>query len=157
MFGRTLFDELNEIRRSFDQLFENSLAGSSRRPTGTAEWSFAPAVETGWTDEFLNLRVVLPGVTQENLKMTVQGNQLAIQGERKAPADFGKEGMVYNQIVYGKFERTLELPTGLDLDKLQAHLHDGLLDIRIPIAAAVKPRQVPITAGAAESHQKIAA
>ena len=159
MFGRTLFDELGDFRRSFDQVFEN-FYNTTRHIAGerSPEWSFSPAVETGWTDDFLNLRVVMPGVTADDLKLTVQGNQLTIQGERRAPADFGKEGFVYNQMVYGKFERTLTLPSGLDVDKLEAHLHDGLLGIRIPVAAAARPKQIQIASGPAEkSTKKIAA
>ncbi len=147
MFGRTIFDEMNEFRRNFDQLFETYTNPARRVSTDRTEWTFSPAVETGWTDDFLNLRVVLPGVAEKDLKLTVQGNELHIQGERKAPKDFGKEGLVYNQITYGKFERVLELPAGLDVDKLQASLHDGVLDIRIPVAAAQKPKQIPISVG----------
>ena len=158
MFGRTIFDEMNDLRRGFDHALE-SFYSSARRPAAgeRTEWAFAPAVETGWTEDFLNLRVILPAVTDKDLKITVQGNQLTLQGERRAPKDFGGEGLVYNQIPYGKFERTLELPSGLDLEKLDAHLHDGVLDIRIPVAAAVKPRQVPISVGGVEAERKIAA
>jgi HSP20 family protein len=148
MFTRSL-DEINEMRRSFDQLFESFFNATPRRASGqtaSSDWVFAPAVESGWTDDYLNLRVVIPGVTEKDMKVTVQGNQLYISGERKAPENFGKEGYVWNQIPYGKFERVLDLPAGLDLDKLQAHLHDGLLDIRIPVASAMKPKQIQITA-----------
>ncbi len=90
---------------------------------------------------------MLPGVTDKDVKVTVQGNQLYIQGERPAPQNFGKEGYVWSQLPYGKFERVLDLPAGLDIEKLQAHLHDGVLDIRIPLAATMKPKQISITAG----------
>jgi HSP20 family protein len=145
MFAKSVWDELGDFRRSFDQMFDNFYT-SARRSSGQ-EGVFLPAVETGWTDDFVNLRVVLPGVHQEDLKLSIEGGHLVIQGERKAPKDFGKEGAVYNQLAYGKFERRMELPNGLDLDNLQANLHDGLLDIGIPVAAAVKPKQINITAG----------
>jgi HSP20 family protein len=54
---------------------------------------------------------------------------------------------VLTYLPYGKFERTLDLPSGLDMEKVQAHLHDGLLDIRIPVVQAVKPKQIPISTG----------
>lgn len=153
MFGRTIVDELNDFRRSFDQIFDNFYS-TSRRIGGSerSEWNFAPAVETGWTDDYLNLRVVLPGVTEKDLSISQQGNQLVIRGERKAPENFSKEGNAYHQLNYGKFERVLDLPSGLDVDKLQASLHDGMLDIRVPVAQAVKPRQIKITSGS--EHQK---
>ena len=143
MFAKSVWDEFADFRRSFDQMFDNFYT-SARRSSGQ-EGVFLPAVETGWTDDFLNLRVVLPGVHQEDLKLSIEGGHLVIQGERKPLKDFGKEGAVYNQLAYGKFERRMELPNGLDLDKLQANLNEGLLDIRIPVAAAVKPKQIKIS------------
>ena len=142
MFVRTFFDD-------FDHLFE-AVARSTPRGEGVSasEWtSFQPHVESGWTDEALNLRFVVPGVSEKDLKVTVQGNQLYVQGNRTAPENFAKNGYVWNQISYGKFERVLDLPAGLDLDKLQAHQHDGLLDIRIPMAAAMKPKPISISTG----------
>lgn len=149
MLSRSL-DEMSDVRRSFDQLFENFFNAAPRRASGQAaspDWVFAPAIESGWTNEHLNVRVVVPGVTEKDVKVTVQGNQLYIAGERKAPENFGKEGYVWSQIPYGKFERVLDLPTGLDIDKLKAHLHDGFLDLQIPIATAMKPKQIEISLG----------
>jgi HSP20 family protein len=143
MFARSFWDEFADFRRSFDQLFDQFYSTSRRNSTGErSDWTFAPAVETGWSDDHLNLRVVLPGVSEKDLNVRVQGNQLVISGERPAPENFGKE--VYQLISYGKFERTLDLPNGLDLEKMQAYLHDGVLDIRVPLAQAMKPRQIQI-------------
>jgi HSP20 family protein len=154
MFARTFWDDFSDVRRTVDQVFDSFY--SRRAPNNESQRNFMPVVETGWTDDHLNLRVVVPGVTQDDLNLTVQGSQLVIQGERRVPENFGKEGTVYNQLTYGKFERTLDLPSGLDVDKLQAHLHEGLLDIRIPIAQAVKPKQIKIAAGA-ETQKTITA
>jgi len=145
MFLGTYFNDVNQLRRSFDEFFARPFQATALPAAQDTDWTFTPAVESGWTDDQLNLRFVVPGVTEKDLKVTVQGNQLYIQGERKAPENFGKDGYVWNAITYGKFERVLDLPTGLDLDKLQAHLHDGLLDVRIPLAGAMKPKTIPIT------------
>jgi len=133
---------LESFRRSIDQFFD-SFYGAARRGS-TDEWVFSPALESGWTDDHLNLRVILPGVSEKDLKVSVQGNTLVVEGERKPPKDFGKEGYVYTQIPYGRFERVIDLPNGLDLEKLTAVLHDGVLDIQIPLTTAMKPRQIPI-------------
>jgi len=152
MLYRTFFDDANELRRSFDQFFQSFWNTAPARTAQSTEWSFTPPVETGWTDEHLNLRVVVPGVSEKNLNVTVQGNQLYVQGERQAPENFGKDGYVWSAIPYGKFERVLDLPTGLDLDRLQAHLHDGFLDIRIPVASTMKPKQISISSGKASKE-----
>lgn len=152
MVPRTLWDELNDFRRSFDQVFEN-FASTTRRQSsgGERDYNFSPAVETGWSDDYLNLRVIVPGVSQNDIRVSVQANQLVIEGERKFPEEFGKQGNVYNHMNYGKFQRVLDLPGGLELDKLQANLHDGVLDIRVPVAHAMKPRQVQVTGGSGET------
>jgi HSP20 family protein len=144
MFNRMLFDD---FRRSFDRLLEGF--GSSRAICSEVPfaWTFAPAVETGWTEDHFNLRLIVPGVTENDLKVTVQGNQLYVQGERKEPKELSKSDDSFRELTYGKFESMINLPGGLELEKLEAHLHDGVLDIRIPVAAAMKPREIPISAG----------
>lgn len=148
MFTTRIFDEMDQFRRSFDRLFEN-LAETAPHATATSgnEWTFTPAVETGWTDDHLNLRFVLPAVKEKDLEVTVQGNQLYIRGERRPPEGFGKESQVYFRLPYGRFERTVDLPAGLNSEKLEAYLHDGVLDVRIPVAAEMKPKKIQITPG----------
>ena len=151
MFANSMWNEMNEFRRSFDHLFNNLATLSGPRRNG--EFTFSPNVETGWTDESLNLRFVIPGVPEKDLKITVQGNQLQIQGERMTPEDFANNGNAYLQLAYGKFERVVDLPNGLDVEKMKAHLHDGILDIRIPLAEAMKPRQIQIQIQSGDQRQ----
>ncbi|HUQ92485.1 MAG TPA: Hsp20/alpha crystallin family protein [Bryobacteraceae bacterium] len=151
MLARSMWDEMNDFRRSFDQLFGNLTTFS--RPQRDGVFTFLPHVETGWTDESLNLRFVVQGVSEKELRITVQGNQLQLQGERKAPEGFAKGGNANLQLAYGKFERVLDLPNGLDVEKMSAHLHDGVLDIRIPLAEAMKPRQIQVQIQSGQQRQ----
>lgn len=141
---------LDQFRRSVDQMFENfyGVPGENARAIATStgtQWVFSPAVETAWSDTALNLRVILPGVPQHDLKCNLQGNQLVIEGERKAPEGFTKNG--YTQLSYGKFRAEVTLPPGLDYEKLNVHLHDGILDIHVPVAEKMRPRQIQIQSG----------
>jgi HSP20 family protein len=157
MFPRNFFDDIPDFRRAFERVFENMYNPNVGGRQGTSgETTFAPPVEIWWTDDYLNLRVVVPGVKDSDIKVSAQGNQLVIQGERKLPEEL-KEGNVYRQLPYGRFERVLDLPNGLDLDKLQAQLHEGVLDIRIPVAQAMKPKQIQIQTGEGETRKPIAA
>jgi HSP20 family protein len=148
---------LDQFRRSVDQLFDNfygfpTEAGRAQIGPGS-QWMFTPAVETAWGESHLNLRVIVPGVTQDSLKVTVQNNQLVIDGERKAPDGFDKNGVT--QLAYGKFHAAVTLAAGLDVDKLNCRLHDGVLDIQIPVSEKMKPRQVQIQTG--EQRKSISA
>ncbi len=156
MFAR-MFEEMEQLRRSMDRLFERHFNGSPRWSASetTSEWTFPVPVETGWTEDHLNLRAVLPGVSKDEFNLTVQGNQLLIRGERKRPAEFGREDTSWYAIPYGKFERVIDLPAGLDIEKLEASLHDGVLDIHIPVTEAVKPKRIEIQVG--EERKKLAA
>lgn len=150
-----MFEEMEQIRRSMDRFFEESFGSRWGAFPSPAETAFTPAVETGWTDEYLNLRFIVPGVTEKDFTVSIQGNQLQLRGERKPPENFGRADAVWHAIPYGKFERVVDLPNGLNLDQIEARLHDGVLDIRIPLAAEVRPRRIPIQAG--EEHKQLAA
>jgi HSP20 family protein len=156
MLSRDIQQTLEHFRRTMDQALSDFFAPSSFRGVGAdgTEWTFTPAVETGWSDDNLNLRVVLPGVTEDDLKVTVQGNQLVVEGERKEPENFARNGGSL-RLPYGKFYRAIDLPNGLDQERIQCRLHDGVLDIRIPIIESMKPRRIPIES--VESHKAIAA
>ncbi len=70
----------------------------------------------------LRLRAILPGVSQNDLKVSVRNNQLILEGE-------GFDKNMFPPLSYGKFYTSVSLPAGLDLDKLNCRLHDGVLDI----------------------------
>jgi HSP20 family protein len=146
---------LEQFQRSVDQMFQNfyGLPSENGRtaPSGTGpEWRFSPAVESAWTDTSLTLRVILPGVAQNDVKVSVQNNQLIIEGERRAPEVFQKNA--YTQLAYGRFYTAVALPAGLDLNKLNCHLRDGVLEIQIPVSEQMKPKQIQIQTG--ESQRK---
>ena len=90
---------LEQFQRSVDQMFQNfyglpSETGRTASSGTGSEWRFSPAVESAWTDTSLTLRVILPGVSQNDVKVSVQNNQLIIEGERKAPEAFHKNGPI---------------------------------------------------------------
>jgi HSP20 family protein len=148
---------LDHFRRSVDQLFENFYGYplETGRPSAIgagSQWAFSPVLETSWSDSMLRMRAILPGVSQNDLKVSVRNNQFILEGERKSPEGFDKNG--FTQISYGKFYSAVSLPAGLDLDKLNARLHDGILDIQIPVAEQMKPRQVQISTGEPQQQRK---
>jgi HSP20 family protein len=147
MISRDVRQTLDHFRRTVDQLFD-SFYGSGSRFAGTnsgqtgSEYAFTPAIESGWNENELILRAIVPGVTQDSLKVTAQSNQLILEGERKAPE--GWTAGAYPQMAYGKFYVSVPLPANLNVDQVKCQLHDGVLDIHVPVAETMKPRQIPI-------------
>ena len=152
MFTNDVRQTLDQFRRSVDQMFENfygyqtqpASAGASTERT----WTFTPIVESGWSAEHLNLRAILPGVAERDVRVTVHNNQLVIEGERKAPEGFDKNA--FTQLAYGKFYAAWTLPSGLDLEHVSCRLQNGVLEIQVPILEASKPRQIQINSGAGQ-------
>jgi len=148
LFTNDVRQTLDQFRRSVDQMFDNFYgqalpAGSSA--TRESAWTFSPVVESGWNDHNLILRAILPGVAEKDLQVSVQNNQLIIEGERKAPEGFDKNG--FTQLAYGKFYSALTLPAGLDADHVNCRLINGVLEIQVPITEASKPKQIQIQTG----------
>jgi HSP20 family protein len=152
IFANDVQNTLDLFRRSMDQFFDGFDASSGAISDG-GQRTFTPTFEAGWTDDKLSLRVVLPAVSEKDVKVTVQGNQLLLEGERKAPEGFSANG--YSCLPYGKFFRAIDLPNSLDLDKMSCRLHDGVLDVEIPVKAEMKPRQIPVSG--VESRKALAA
>src|SRR5581483_8057098 len=152
LFTNDVRQTLDQFRRSVDQMFDNfygyQAQPASQAATTDRSWTFTPLVESAWTDNLLNLRAILPGVADGDVKVSVQNNQLVIEGERKTPEAFTKNA--YTQLAYGKFHAALTLPAGLDLDHVSCRLQYGILDIQVPIAEASKPRQIQIQTGASQ-------
>jgi HSP20 family protein len=151
-FATDVRQTLDQFRRSVDQMFEN-FYGYQTQPvaanaTGERPWTFSPVIESAWDDNFLRLRAILPGVSEKDVKVSVQNNQLVIEGERRKPEGF--ETNAFTQLAYGRFHAALTLPTSVDLEHVDCRLHDGILDVQVPITEASKPRQIRIQTGAAQ-------
>jgi HSP20 family protein len=153
MFSNDIRQTLDHFRRSVDQMFDNFYGyPADRSGGGSAEagsWSFSPVLETGWGDNSLHLRAILPGVSEGDVNVNLTGNQLVITGERRLPEGLQRNG--FTQLAYGRFTTSVNLPANLDVEKINCRLHDGVLDIAIPVTESMKPRQIPIQA---DPHQK---
>jgi len=148
LFTNDLRQTLDQFRRSVDNMFEGSF-GYQGAPlaAGASEskWAFSPMLESGWDDHFLHLRAIIPGVPEQNIHVSVQNNQLIIEGERAEPDNIQRNA--YRQLAYGKFYTALTLPNGLDVDHVNCQLRNGILDIKLPISEASKPKQIQIQTG----------
>jgi len=147
-----LFDELFGFRRDFDEMFNRILTS---RPWGLelpefkkefTEFNIAPAVETYIDKEGKKYvcRVSLPGVEPKEVQVQTQGNLLVIRGERKLTHREKEAELFEEEITYGKFERILTLPQGVNVEKLTAEYINGVLEITAPVAVAALRRRIEI-------------
>ena len=144
-----LFEDLFDFRREFDKIFNRILTVKPWSQEEVAPWTFrnfAPAVESYVDKEGKKYfcRVALPGIEPKEVSIHVQGNLLSITGERQLTRPNKEPDVLHEEFTYGKFERTLELPEGVNTEKMYAEFVNGVLEITAPVAAAVLPRKIEI-------------
>lgn len=153
-----LFEDLFDFRREFDKIFNRILTVKPWGKEEVAPWTlenFAPALETYVDKEAKKYfcRVSLPGIEPKEVQIHVQGNLLTITGERKYNRTVKEPEFLHEEIAYGKFERTLELPEGVNTEKMYAEFLNGVLEITAPVAAASLPRKIEIKTVATVAKQ----
>ena len=105
-----------------------------------------PAVNVWEDNENLFVEAELPGFELNDLEIYVNGeNHLSIKGERRQPE---VEGASWHRRErgYGSFNRTIELSSDVDADKVSANLKAGVLTITLPKKEEIKPRRIEVKA-----------
>jgi HSP20 family protein len=105
--------------------------------------TYAPAFDCYETGTSWELLVDVPGVAREDLKLTLETNELTVQGSRKAP-EVPEGSAIHTHRWSGEFSRTFRLGDGLDTSKVEASYKDGVLRVTIAKAEAAKPREIAI-------------
>ena len=101
---------------------------------------FLPPLDVYENNERYELRLDVPGVAKDDLKVHFEQDTLTIRGERKSAT----ENPTRSERWAGSFERTLSLPEGVDGARIEASVKDGVLTIVVPKGERAKPRQITI-------------
>ncbi|MEW6143089.1 MAG: Hsp20/alpha crystallin family protein [Chloroflexota bacterium] len=136
------FPELMSLREAMDKLFEDSFIRPSRRLLPFE--GPAPAIDMYQTDKEVVVKAALPGVKAEEVDIHVTDDGVTIKGERKQDKEVKRENYYYQEHRYGLFSRFVSLPTGLETDKAEAAMDDGVLTLTIPKAPGIKPRAIKV-------------
>ena len=133
------FGSLVEVGRLFDTFAGRPMAGA----TQTAR-PWLPSVDMHETKDDLVLRVELPGVTEKDVAVSIIGDLLTIKGERRWDDQSKDQKFLHVERAYGQFERLIQLPMAVQADKVKAAYRDGVLEITLPKAEELKPREIKI-------------
>jgi HSP20 family protein len=128
------------------------------RPSATgAVASRSVPVDIWQTENELFVRAALPGVRPEELSIAVLNGTLTLKGEHKPQAVHEGARYLRQEIAYGQWERSFELPFSIQADKADAHFEHGMLTVMLPKAEEAKPRQIKInvTNGTAIEGEKV--
>jgi len=130
-----LYDFPGNMERMFDEFW---------RPLEISQRRFAyPPLNISDDEHNIYVRAELPGVDIQDVDLTLSGGSLVIKGERK-----GEEGKYYRrERPTGSFQRVINLNVKIDREKVNASMKDGMLEITLPKAEEMKPKQISIDVG----------
>ena len=126
----------------FNQAFNQFMRNETDAQESTRTW--APAVDIFETTESYVVKAELPGISKEDVQITVENNVLTLKGERRFEKDETKENYHRIERTYGAFARSFTLPTRVDHEGVQAKFDNGVLTITVPKAAEAKPKRIEI-------------
>ena len=136
--------ELEDMSERLNRMFPRPL---SRRDNGketltAADW--VPTVDIEEGEQDYHITAELPGLSKEDVKITLQEGVLTLQGERKQEKE--EKGKRFHRVErsYGAFVRSFALPDAVDETKVSAEFKDGELHIRLPKSEKAKPKAIEV-------------
>lgn len=138
---------LDRFRDSFEDLFRRfwSDAGAWGLTDSTGRtWGIGPRMDMSETETELTLRFEVPGVKAEDLDIRVSGDVLTIEGEKKEQSESKRGGAVYSERSFGRFTRSVTLPSTVDSKNVSAVCKDGVLTVTLQKRPEAKPRRVAV-------------
>jgi len=142
------FREMDELQRRLASVFDlapyrrSSLTTDQENMT-VPEW--APAVDIIEDEKEYLIKVELPEVHKDAVKVTVESGTLTISGERKAEKE--EKGRKFHRLerYYGSFERNFALPDDADDSQVNAEFKDGVLRVHLVKSEKARPKQIAVT------------
>jgi HSP20 family protein len=128
---------LGRMMEDMDRIFGDFGFGRSQMLSpfrgGFTESMWSPNVEVMEKEGKLFVRADLPGLKPEDVNVNVENDVLTLRGERRNEHEEEKEGLYHCERSYGRFERSIGLPSGIDPNSIDARFENGVLEISAPL------------------------
>jgi HSP20 family protein len=140
----------SDVERMFEDWFEDFSSRSFPRlwrPNFARLRSIsleAPALDVYEHKDDLIVKAEIPGLTKDEIDITIDGNTLTIKGEKKKEEEVKEEDYYRCERTYGAFSRSVELPMAVQTDKVNASIKNGVLEIRLPKTEEAKKNVVKV-------------
>ncbi len=154
---RTSFEGLRrEIERLFDDFRPFGWRLPSRRgafefdiPKALGGWSVDPAFDLVEKNQEYEITAELPGIDEKNVEIKVSNNLLTIRGEKAESKEEKEKDYYLSERRFGSFQRSFQLPDGVDGDRIEATFAKGVLTVRLPKTAQAQSAERKISVKAA--------
>lgn len=133
------FREIAEMQRQFDRAFDDIWSNTETRMS--TNWMPIDVTET---DSNFTVVADLPGLNVDDISVNFHDGVLTIAGEVEKKTVDENDRVLVRERTYGKFNRSINLPTSIDVDNISAAYDEGVLTLTLPKAEEAKPRQIQI-------------
>ncbi len=144
--------DMNQLMRAM--MNDDWLAPSMRVMTQTPSWfgnfapaKFSPSVDVFTEGNHLVVSAELPGMTKEDVKVTVNDGVMTLAGEKKHEFENEEEGCFRTERFFGSFKRTVPLPVDVKTEAAEARFDNGVLTVKFPKVEEETPEEVEIQLG----------
>jgi HSP20 family protein len=135
--------EFDEMRRRMAEFFGQPF-GFLHGPRMPQEMTWAPTADAFVADNTLVVKADLPGVKKDDVSVTVRGDVLTIEGQRKEEKETKEAKYYAAERFSGAFMRSFPLPEGVDINAISAEYKDGVLEVRVPLPQQAKAEPAKI-------------
>ena len=137
------FGRLADLRNEIDRLFESPLSELTRTSQLLSGWT--PALDVYEDKDSFVVKAELPGMKKEDIEVSLHDGSLSISGERKTESKREDSEVYRAERFFGRFQRTVTLPTTVAADKVKAAYNDGILTITLPKTEEAKPKKIDVS------------
>ena len=145
------YQESTNWHHDMDDLFRRFFPAENDETESTNTW--LPAMEAFEKNGEYVIRADVPGMNPTEIEVSVLNDALTLRGERKREKEAKEKEYHYSETSYGRFERTLALPKGVDPEKIKARFENGVLEVSMPLPQPPTGKKVPIESGASQPKQ----
>jgi len=135
--------DIVNIQRGINRMFDSFFSGTGwDEEIGTSVWS--PAVDIAENENEYVVKMELPGLGKDDVKITTQENILTVRGEKKKEKE--AKGSSFHRIErsYGEFQRSFTLPGTIKHEEIAATFKDGILTITMPKEELAKAKAIEV-------------
>lgn len=136
------------LQREIERLFDDFTRGFPSVVSSGGRQELMPAMDVTETDTDIELTAELPGLEEKDVQINLADNVLTIRGEKKSERDEKTKDHHLVERSYGSFYRSLELPAGVDPDKIQASIAKGVLKVVVPKPAPAQVKKIEVKTAA---------
>ena len=144
----TEWSPFESLRREVDRLFDDFRPFNWRLPSrvfgfeasrpARLEWEVAPAIDLAEKEDSYEITAELPGIDEKNVEIKLANHTLTINGEKSEEKEEKRKNYYLSERRYGSFQRSFQLPEGVDADRIEATFAKGVLKVNLPKTAEAK-------------------